>query len=166
MSEPPQDSSLAESAHSNDAELHESGDAPQNEQLVVASEVSVFQGPLPPPSVLKEYQSVNPEVVKFILQMAEKSQGYIQSKDDKELEHNASIHQRRDAIITRGQIFSFAISLVSLLLGAFLAYEGKNIWGGVCFSICVGNLSLVGLGKFLRRDKDKPSPKRQNDDSR
>jgi uncharacterized membrane protein len=65
-----------------------------------------FEGPLPPPEQLKQYEEVSPGFAERIVQMAEKEQDFRHHDTER-------IRGMQRTIIGRGQVFGFILSLVS-----------------------------------------------------
>lgn len=92
-----------------------------------------FIGPIPPPSLLSQYNQIIPNAAERILAMAEK-----------DAEHQ--IYMEKTAMhlkakeIKRGQNFGLAIGLSAFLTCIITAYFGSNIAASV-----IGGTTVVGL---------------------
>jgi uncharacterized membrane protein len=95
-----------------------------------------YRGPLPPPAMLSDYNSVLPGLADRIVRMAETEQG------------QAHRMQRWYAVLRfTGQGAAFFIALAGLVVGGLLINAGHNIEGLVAL---VGGLGPV-VGAFLYR---------------
>lgn len=95
-----------------------------------------FQGPLPPPSMLANYNAVLPGLAERIVRMAETEQS------------QAHQMQRWYAILRfTGQVAAFLIALTGLVIGGLLINAGHNIAG---LAALFGGLGPV-VGAFLYR---------------
>ncbi len=95
-----------------------------------------YRGPLPPPSMLNDYNSVLPGLAARIVQMAETEQGH------------AHRMQRWDAMLRfTGQLAAFIIASAGLVIGGLLINSGHNIAG---LATLFGGLGPV-VGAFLYR---------------
>jgi uncharacterized membrane protein len=104
-----------------------------NQQIVQQS--AFFSGPLPPPAILAQYDSVVPGAAERILKMAEE-----QSKHRRDLESQVIAADIANA--RKGLMFGFIIGVVGLLAALIAALYGKEWVGSV---LGVGTLvSLVG----------------------
>jgi len=104
--------------------------------IVVQEKQSLFAGPLPHPSLYREYDEILPGAAERILRMAEKEQD--------SLHRDRRSGRRADSLRTSGAI------LVSLALvggGVWVAWLGYP-WGSIPFAV-----ALVA-GAFLGRTKD------------
>ncbi len=101
---------------------------PQNELLVHGrQEQYIFQGPLPSPRTLEQYNQIVPDAGERILQMAEKDAAF-----QHEITHKAIDTEAKER--KRGQIFGMCIGLAALAvtgLALVLGYSGAaSIIGG------------------------------------
>jgi uncharacterized membrane protein len=81
-----------------------------------------FTGPLPHPLHLKAYEQIAPGAANKIITLAEE-----QAKHRRELEKAviiSDIHNER-----RGMNYAFLLTLVMMLIGGFLVYNGKSVIG-------------------------------------
>lgn len=113
-----------------------------------------FTGPIPPPSALKEYDSVLPGLAERIVSMAEAEAKHRHSMDDEMARQNELIIKREFAERRIGQIFGLcigALSLVATIISIFLGAE--NV------AMVIGGSTVVGLVTvfvFGRIKKDTP----------
>ena len=94
---------------------------------------SSFSGPLPPPTLLKEYSDIVENGAERIFQMTEK-----QSNHRMQLENHAlreELDQSR-----RGQNFGFTLGLVGLILATVMAILDHEVVAGI-----FGTTTIVGL---------------------
>ena len=108
-----------------------------------------FSGPLPPPSLLRQYEENFSGAAERVVAMAEKEQ-----------DHRHKIERRAltsDSIIrVLGMVFAFLITLVALGAAAWLATQGYEFLGGI---LGLGGISLI-IARFLRstsKPADHPS---------
>jgi len=92
-----------------------------------------FSGPVPPPGLMAEYKTVDPDLPNRILTMAEQEQ-----KHAHEMELSALTATVANE--TRGQIFAFVVSLIIIIGAVYLIGTGKQIAG----TILAGS-TLIGL---------------------
>lgn len=99
-----------QTTRNNDAVNHHNGS--QGKQVVTQS---AFQGPIPPPSILNEYNIIVPDAAERIIQMAEKDQKHVHEMEKAALEGQKSVE-------SRGQ--NYAITAVGMALGvvAYMSY--------------------------------------------
>jgi uncharacterized membrane protein len=99
-----------------------------------------FSGPLPPPLMLARYNDVVPGAGATILEMAKKEQS-IRDRDNRKLLHN-------ERLKIAGAIL---VSLAFIGAGAFCAYLGQPVLGGV---VGLGGVIASIIREFLRRNND------------
>ena len=112
------------------AELHNAAnevidDLPEEKRKVVQQVVKItelYSGPLPHPSILKQYNEINPDFAERIMSMAEKDQEHIIELNKKTIEMRG-----RDGLF--GMIFAFAIVIGAVVLGAVLLLNDKDVGG-------------------------------------
>lgn len=100
---------------------------------IAVSIASYFQGPLPPPSLLKQYNEIVGNGAERIFKRFE-----IQSEHRQFLERTAVTVQLRQS--GRGQWFGLIISIFGLSLAGFMAYLGHEI-----FASTLGTTTIIGL---------------------
>ncbi|KAF2515080.1 DUF2335 domain-containing protein [Flavobacterium salilacus subsp. salilacus] len=106
-------------------------------------------GPLPDSETMIEYNSVIPNGADRIMIMAEKQQDHRISMENKVVGH-----QLKES--SRGQLFGFILSIISLLVSGILAYTGHETTGGIIGGATI--ISLAGifvLGRFKSDRKKK-----------
>lgn len=104
-----------------------------------------FQGPLPPPEILEQYNQIVPGLAARIVTMAEQ-----QSAHRQDLERTVI---RKDVeLARRGQLMAFAIGVVALVGGFTLVALGRDAAGVTSILGAVGALAGVFIfGKKAQR---------------
>ena len=101
-------------------------------------EAASFEGPLPPPSMYREYDRVLPGSADRILAMAEREQAHRVSIEGTALKASAN-----DSKL--GQYFGFSLALVCIVGGIYLAIQGQTV-----AAVALIVASAIGLaGRFL-----------------
>jgi uncharacterized membrane protein len=110
-------------------------------QIELSAASRFYTGPIPEARDLAEYEQINPGLANRIIKMAENEQG-----------HRHVIEDRRNLaevrLTTRGQVFGFIISLLTISCGAILTYYDKSMVGLV--SLVSGVAMLIGGFLFQR----------------
>lgn len=102
------------------------------------STTTAFSGPIPPPSILKEYDEVVPGAAARILEMAE-----AQGRHRIDLESRVVKSDIWKSYF--GLVFAFVVSISFLACGTWLVYTDHD-WAGAT----IATASLVGLaGTFI-----------------
>ena len=124
------------------------GALPEEEQKDFLRAVSIqhFQGPLPPPFILKDYEEILPGSADRILNMSERQQ-----------QHRIELERARVFADIRmeqlGLGAGFILAVILAIGGIWLAAEGKELTG---FAILVANIAVVvGAFYFARRQPAK-----------
>jgi len=101
-----------------------------------------FSGPIPPPSILKEYDDIVPGSAKKIMDSAHKQTNHRIIQEEKIVSSEISSSRI-------GQWMGFVIAIIILGLAAGFVYLGKDIWA---FSIILSE--AVGLVYIFHRKKN------------
>ena len=116
--------------------------------VVKRSSTSTFRGPVPPPSLLKEYDQVIPDGAERILKMAEN-----QSEHRIALEKLAISEQLSQS--RRGQHYGFILGLVGLILASILAIMGHDTVAGIFgTTTIIGLVTVFVIGRKKQREED------------
>ncbi|MCP4674196.1 MAG: DUF2335 domain-containing protein [Deltaproteobacteria bacterium] len=122
---------------------------------VSLTQVSAFQGPLPPPEVLRSYEAACPGAAERILAMAE---GQIAHRQDVEKQLVAS----RCRVQDRGPLLGFVMGVLVISIGGICLWQGKDIAGLVAL---VGALAAVVIPFVYGKRHQKRESKRRRDDA-
>lgn len=115
---------------------------------IIRTEVS--SGPLPHPTLLREYNDIIPNGAERIMQMSEKEQDSIISERKGVRTDNKDISMAKINLIKRGQTMGFILALILFGLATLFVMTGHETFAYILFS--VGAISLIGL--FVNSDKD------------
>lgn len=92
-----------------------------------------FSGPLPPPSLLQQYDKIQPGFAERIMALTETEAAHVRDMDRKGLW--AAIWEAR-----LGQVFGLTIGLAAIFAGTYAAVEGQPLAGGF-----IGGAGVIGL---------------------
>ena len=109
---------------------------------VLVSESISYEGPVPPPGLLQEFDQVIPNGADRIMSMAEKQLEHRISLESKVVEAN-----NRDSLL--GVFFAGMIGLIAISGAIYLLANNKNIQG---LGIFIGTLATL-IGVYLRSHK-------------
>lgn len=123
-------------------------DRPEIQQIVVAHHA--FQGPLPPPDLLRGYQDILPDAPERIFQLTEKEFSHRQRMEEKALDGAIG----RDK---RGQYFGLGATLFTVACATLLGLTGHEVLAGTV----IGTVVAVA-GIFVIRQR--PSIKKRSDE--
>jgi len=121
--------------------------AARNTQSIAVSKVeaSSFQGPLPPPQILSQYELTVPGSAERIISLWES-----QVRHRQELEKKAIGSDIRQSYV--GSILGFIIAMSAIGAGTFLAYTGHPTEGiSAIITALVGLIGVFGWGSYQRR---------------
>jgi uncharacterized membrane protein len=115
----------------------------KNHQKLTTRQVSAtasFIGPLPPPSILKQYDEVNPGLANRIVRMAETEADHRRQIEKKALDADIRFADKEYIERRIGQFLGFGIGVIALIVGAVVAIHGQP-WAGSF----IGTGGVVGL---------------------
>jgi uncharacterized membrane protein len=129
--------------------------APKNgkiSQIAVSS--ATYSGPIPPPSMLAEYERICPGFAARIMTNAEDEAKHRRSLEAQVV--NAQIEDRvsHRKESKRGQLCALFITLGALTAGAFTAYTGHEMAGSI---LGIGGIGGIVTTFILGRAKHDPS---------
>lgn len=108
---------------------------------------TLFQGPIPPPATLAEYDALLPGLANRIVGMAEAEQSHRHDLVSRGLRANVI----RDRL---GQIMAFSVVTIVAALASILIAGGHTLGGTT-----LGSVDLVGLAAlFLRQERSENKP--------
>lgn len=139
-----------------DKNLEEFIDILEESHITLEKYSSVFSGPLPHPDILKGYKEVDEEIPLKIVKMAEKDYYHQVEMEKTLIEENIKIEKR-------GMNFAFITALSCLILGVFLIYLGKDIYGLVALLPSI--ISVIN-SFLLKNKKDKDNKVKDNNNSK
>lgn len=114
---------------------------------------SSFSGPLPPPSMLREYNEIVQSGAERIMNLSEKEQAYRHDITAKTV--TGSINKDK-----RGQWMAFIITMTILFIATIFAWKGDTVFAGTLITIDLLGLASVfiigraGLGKASESQPD------------
>jgi len=96
---------------------------------------SFFQGPLPPPNILAEYEKISTGLAGRITAMAEENGKHRRKMEGRML--NA-------AIVTKslGQILAFIVVLAGIIAGVYLLMNDRNVYGFISILLPLGAVAF------------------------
>lgn len=97
-----------------------------------------FEGPIPPPSLFREYEATLPGSADRILKLAESQQAH-----RIEIEKTAVNSQMRQG--ERGQVFGFIIFLIGIALTIVFIWFGMKTFAGI---FATGTMAVI-IGLFI-----------------
>ncbi|PHM29391.1 DUF2335 domain-containing protein [Xenorhabdus budapestensis] len=100
-------------------------------------------GPLPPPDVLRDYESILSGSTERILLLREKEQKF--QYDNQKLALDGMIKKDR-----RGQWMGFSIAMFILIIATFFALRGEMVFAGTLITIdLIGLVAVFVIGRKL-----------------
>lgn len=112
-----------------------------NETRVVAR--ASFSGPLPPPEILKGYESILPGLADRVVKMAENQSAHRQQLESRVIWFDGI----RSSL---GLVFGLIIALSGIVAGSYLVLHGNNITGLV--SLITPLAVIVGAFVYQRNE--------------
>ncbi|EFC9335580.1 TPA: DUF2335 domain-containing protein [Escherichia coli] len=111
-----------------------------------------FRGPLPPPSMLREYDDIVEGAAERIMARSEKEQ--------------AHRHEMQKTTVTgtikkdrRGQWMAYSITLLILLIATVFAWKGNTVFAGTLITVdLIGLASVFIMGRASGLSRQMPTP--------
>jgi uncharacterized membrane protein len=116
--------------------------------VVQTMRAQIFQGPLPPPNVLSEYDKISPGFAERIMKMAEE-----QGSHRRECEKAALHGDLKNAF--RGSWFAFILGVLAIVSGTVLYLFGKDLPGFSTFIAGLGTIILAFIVGARQRRKER-----------
>ncbi|HGW2956440.1 TPA: DUF2335 domain-containing protein [Raoultella ornithinolytica] len=115
---------------------------------------TVFSGPIPPPSMLREYNEIVRDGAERIMARSEKEQAHRHDMQSKSILGNISKDKR-------GQWMAFTITIAILIIATIFAWKGNTVFAGTLITI-----DLIGLASvfIMGRTTTKPQSKQKSDE--
>lgn len=121
----------------NNAKILEQEKQSEKEHQLIAAQ---FQGPLPPPELLSQYNDIEPGLADRIVAMAEKESMHRRKMEEKTLTAEIEAHNKTMIERRLGQIFGFLIGVITIGCGTYAATSGAQWPGGL-----IGTGGVIGL---------------------
>jgi len=116
----------------------------------------LFQGPLPPPDVLREYYEIDPDLSKIIKELPAKEQEHRHRMNEGSLDLKKYQTRTERIEIILGQVFAFLICSFIIGAGTYIVGKGQPIMGGL---LTLGGLAgLASVFILGRKPIEKKSP--------
>lgn len=104
---------------------------------------ATYEGPLPPPDILRGFAEIYPDSVQLIFDEFEKNSDHVRQMEKNKLQVEAEIAKR-------GQWMAFVIGIVLMGLAGYAAYiDAPWIAGGALF------IAIAGVAKSISKDNKK-----------
>ena len=109
---------------------------PEQQQQQTIAKLEMHSGPIPTPSILKEYDNLDPGAAKLIIENGVEESKHRRDMESKSLEYTRRDRKRRDWM-------GFSFGLVGIVFGGLLIQRGHTIPGTVFSGVSLA--MLVGL---------------------
>lgn len=151
---------VAESLDIPEDELKKTPDIVLQKILEISVKKKVFLGPLPPPSLVKEYEEIKPGSFERIIKMTETNAAHRMEIDRHEMQMEKLLVPESIKIRKSGQNKAFYISFIGIIAVSFCAYLGEStvasILAGTTLVSLVPNFILGRKKKKDSQDQKKP----------
>lgn len=133
----------------------------QTEVVSAALSVKTFEGPLPPPSALRDYEDICSGAAERILVMAENQARHRQELESKLTDAGVE-HMRRGFGEARlGQVLAFTLSTAFLGAGAYVSLMGQPWVGGLLGGMGLSSIVAAFISGRNQPAADDPAKKRK-----
>ena len=111
-----------------------------------------FRGPLPPPSMLREYNDIVAGAAERIMARSEKEQAHRHEMQNKTVTGTISKDKR-------GQWMAYSITLLILLIATVFAWRGNTVFAGTLITVdLIGLASVFVMGRGSGPSRKTPTP--------
>lgn len=126
-------------------------DSETRRALIQQIQTVAYQGPIPPPQMLADYDNMVPGLADRIVRKWEEQQDH-----RRKLER--AVVERDEGRMDRSQKYALVVALAGLGMAAVLGLAGASPWiAGVVAVVAVGGTSsAVLIGQSLANNRDKP----------
>jgi uncharacterized membrane protein len=119
--------------------------------LLMAQQVTHYEGPIPDPETLNRYEQIAPGTAERIIAMAEKEQSHRHEIESTVVSAQTSDVRDERKAEARGQWFALFFCTMAIAAGAYSIHAGHPGWGIV---LCGATLASV-VGIFITRRNGK-----------
>lgn len=126
----------------------------QNSQSIEHAEV-FDDNLLPSTSEIQKLHQLDPNILPWLKQRAEKEQDFRHSAFNTQIAVNENKHKREHTTIRLGLLFYTVLVLSCLSISGVLLYNGKTVSG----SVFGGTAAILGFGILISRRSAKPENK-------
>jgi uncharacterized membrane protein len=119
-----------------------------------------YKGPIPPPSMLREFDQVYPGLADRIVKMAEvqiesqlAEQKHIHTQEAKIVDANIRDIERELELSARGQWLMFVVLVLLIIVGTVLLIMGKDVQGSAAIVLAI----IALAGQFILRVRKEKS---------
>lgn len=133
-----------------------------NSGMVAASksEMEIYQGSLPHPDHLKQFDEAVPGAARDIIDMAKSQQSHRQSLEAQLVQQAGLTIVGTQKTTNRAIIASFAIMMTAILCGTFLIFTGHDATG---IAALMGAIATLGVSIYSAAKTQKPQADNQVD---
>ncbi|MCW2457467.1 UNVERIFIED_ORG: putative membrane protein [Rahnella aquatilis] len=125
-------------------------DRPEIQEIIISHEA--FQGPLPHPRILRDYEAVLPGAADRIFKLTEDEFKHRHDMEDKAL--NGAIFRDK-----RGQNYGLSATIFTVLCALILGLTGHDFLAGAVIGTVVAIATI-----FVLRNKPKNKPQKKDED--
>ena len=122
---------------------------PPNKIVAKYEEISGFSGPIPPPQILQQYNSIIPDAAERIIRMAEK-----QSDHRMDLERKVVSSNILKSYL--GMIVAAVIAIFGLYAAIEISIKGNSPWtAGIVVALDLGGIIYVAISNNLAQKQER-----------
>lgn len=138
--------------------------SPEKNVLVSTQQIGIqsFVGPLPPPSVLKEYDLAHPGLSERLVVAFEKEGDHRRELEKSYHSLLQTAQQNGYTLASRGQKFAFIVAVLALITSAVLGILGHTLAASIIAAIDIVGLTSVFLLDRARARKELPTKEATN----
>lgn len=120
---------------------------------------TAFQGPLPPPSLLQEYDSIVPGLAKEIVHWTTSQTAHRQGIEDRAMAIDEKLSTWYVVEVIAGQLFALIIALTVIAAVVYLSLKGHEIAAGALGTVGFGGIIAAFItGRRKRTSSESKEP--------
>lgn len=138
-----------------------SGTVEREQQKRGSVVTTAFQGPLPPPSLLSEYDSVVPGLAQEIVHWTTSQTGHRQGIENRAMAIDEKLSTWYVVEILMGQFFALIIALAVIFAVVYLALNGHEVAASALGTVGFGGIIvafITGRRKRAPTEEEEPKP--------
>lgn len=107
---------------------------------------ATYEGPLPPPEILRGFAEIHPDAVELIFDEFKKNSDHVRTMEQKKLESD-------NAIAKRGQWMAFILGIFLILLAVCAVFIGAPWIAGGALFIAVAGIARAAISSRTNQKK-------------
>lgn len=120
-----------------------------------------FQGPLPPPSLLQDYDNVVPGLAAQIVEWTTSQTAHRQQIEERAIGIDEKLSTWYIVEVILGQLLGFIIAILVLAAAVYLAMQGKEVAAGILGTVGFSSMVIAFITGRRKRTASEGEPAKQ-----